>query len=108
MIKAATALAEDTVQRFGLGSQGELRARLGASYRSKVYPTTDLSEVIAQPGYTLVNAGLIWQVTKQLSYSLQGTNLTDVDEETVNDDGIVTTRRQFGPTYMLNVNYAFY
>jgi iron complex outermembrane receptor protein len=69
--------ALDIEHRFGLGAQGELRARLGASYRSKVYPTTDLSEAIAQPGYTLVNAGLIWQYSKQLSYSLQGTNLAD-------------------------------
>ncbi|MEH6709749.1 MAG: TonB-dependent receptor [Paraglaciecola polaris] len=43
-----------------------------------------------------------------LRVSLQGTNLTDVDEETVDDNGIVTTRRQFGPSYMVNFNYAFY
>jgi len=43
-----------------------------------------------------------------LRVSLQGTNLTDVDEETVDGNGIVTTRRQFGPSYMVNVNYAFY
>lgn len=43
-----------------------------------------------------------------LRVSLQGTNLTDVDEETVDDNGIVTVRRQFGPSYMLNFNYSFY
>ncbi|MFW8591393.1 TonB-dependent receptor [Glaciecola sp. 2405UD65-10] len=43
-----------------------------------------------------------------LRISLQGTNLTDVDEETVDGNGIVTTRRQFGPSYSVNFNYAFY
>jgi len=54
---------------------GLLRARLSLSYRSKVYPTTDLNEVIAQTGYSLVNAGLIWEKDKRLSFSLQGSNL---------------------------------
>ncbi|OBP16774.1 TonB-dependent receptor [Rheinheimera sp. SA_1] len=45
---------------------------------------------------------------KGLRVSLQGSNLTDVDEETVDANGIVTLRRQFGPTYMLNFNYSFY
>ncbi|GAC13052.1 TonB-dependent receptor [Aliiglaciecola lipolytica] len=43
-----------------------------------------------------------------LRISLQGTNLTDVDEENIDDNGIVTLRRQFGPSYMLNFNYSFY
>jgi len=66
-------------------------------------------------GVTLVDAQISYDFSESdftslhgLRISLQGTNLTDVDEETVNDDGIVTTRRQFGPTYMLNLNYAFY
>ncbi len=42
-----------------------------------------------------------------LRVSLQGTNLTDEDEEDVNDQGIVSARREFGPTYMMNVNYSF-
>ncbi len=42
-----------------------------------------------------------------LRISLQGTNLTDEDEEDVGDQGIVTARREFGPTYMVNVNYSF-
>lgn len=69
--------ALDVEHRMALGGAGELRSRIGVSYRSKVYPTTDLSEVIAQPGYTLINAGLIWQHSRQLSYSLQATNLGD-------------------------------
>lgn len=35
-------------------------------------------------------------------------NLTDEKEETIDGNGIVTLRREFGPSYMLNLNYAFY
>ncbi len=56
---------------------GTLRARLGVTHRSKVYPTTDLSEALAQEGYTLVNAGLIWEKDAKLSFFLQGSNLTN-------------------------------
>ena len=66
-------------------------------------------------GVTLLDAQISYDFSessfaqvKGLRVSLQGTNLTDVDEETVDGNGIVTTRRQFGPTYMLNFNYAFY
>ncbi|MDM4766611.1 TonB-dependent receptor [Pelomonas sp. SE-A7] len=56
---------------------GVLRTRLGMSYRSKVYPTTDLSEAIAQDGYALLNAGVVWERDKHWSFSLQGNNLTN-------------------------------
>jgi len=56
---------------------GTLRSRLGLTHRSKVYPTTDLSEALAQDAYTLVNAGLIWEKDARLSFFLQGSNLTD-------------------------------
>lgn len=56
---------------------GTLRSRLGLSYRSKVYPTTDLAESLAQDAYTLVNAGLIWEKDTKLSFFLQGSNLTN-------------------------------
>ncbi|MGM9482431.1 TonB-dependent receptor [Roseateles sp. NT4] len=56
---------------------GTLRSRLGVSHRSKVYPTTDLSEALAQDAYTLVNAGLIWEKDAKLSFFLQGNNLTN-------------------------------
>lgn len=56
---------------------GTLRSRLGLTYRSKVYPTTDLSETLAQDAYTLVNAGLIWEKDSKLSFFLQGSNLTN-------------------------------
>ncbi len=56
---------------------GVLRSRLGISHRTKVYPTTDLSEAIAQPSYSLLSAGLIWERDARLSFALQGSNLTD-------------------------------
>ena len=56
---------------------GTLRSRLGVTHRTKVYPTTDLSETLAQDGYTLVNAGLIWEKDTRLSFFLQGSNLTN-------------------------------
>ncbi|MDR7335392.1 TonB-dependent receptor [Roseateles asaccharophilus] len=58
-------------------AMGTLRSRLGVTHRTKVYPTTDLSESLAQDAYTLVNAGLIWEKDARLSFFLQGSNLTD-------------------------------
>ncbi|HEY1132562.1 MAG TPA: TonB-dependent receptor [Roseateles sp.] len=58
-------------------AMGTLRSRLGISHRSKVYPTTDLAEALAQDAYTLVNAGLIWEKDSKLSFFLQGSNLTN-------------------------------
>jgi iron complex outermembrane receptor protein len=66
-------------------------------------------------GVTLVDAQISYdfadsdiEYLQGLRISLQGTNLTDVDEETFDSNGIVTTRRQFGPSYLLNFNYSFY
>ncbi|MFT7776254.1 TonB-dependent receptor [Roseateles sp.] len=56
---------------------GTLRSRLGVTHRTKVYPTTDLAESLAQDAYTLVNAGLIWEKDSKLSFFLQGSNLTN-------------------------------
>lgn len=58
-------------------AMGTLRSRLGVTHRSKVYPTTDLAETLAQDAYTLVNAGLIWEKDAKLSFFLQGSNLTN-------------------------------
>lgn len=58
-------------------SVGTLRSRLGLSYRSKVYPTVDNYEPLAQGAYTLVNAGLTWERSSKLSFFLQGSNLTN-------------------------------
>ncbi|WP_016955447.1 TonB-dependent receptor [Catenovulum agarivorans] len=72
-------------------------------------------EAAQREGVTLVDAQISYDFSGSdieflhgLRVSLQGTNLTDVDEESSNDDGIITLRRQFGPSYMLNINYAFY
>ena len=46
---------------------------------------------------------------KGLRVSLQGTNiLDDADQVSRDGNGVVTTRREFGAVYMLNVNYSFY
>jgi iron complex outermembrane receptor protein len=90
---------------------GEVLTRLGVSYRTKVYPTTDLSEDIAQDSYALINAGITWQRDKQLSFSLQGTNLTDkayrTDGYNIPALGVLTG--YYGPPrqLMLTASYRF-
>ena len=54
---------------------GTLRSMLGYGYRSKVYPTTDLSETLAQGGYGLWTAGVVWEGAKHWTFSLHGSNL---------------------------------
>ena len=54
---------------------GTLRSMLGYGYRSKVYPTTDLSATLAQGGYGLWTAGVVWEGAKHWTFSLHGSNL---------------------------------
>lgn len=61
---------------------GNLSARVSYAYQTKVYPTTDLSEAIAQESYGLVSAGLIWRGNEHWSVSLQGSNLADKEYRT--------------------------
>lgn len=61
---------------------GEITARANYSRQSKVYPTTDLSEAIAQDSYGLFNAGLIWRNNENWTVALQGTNLSDREYRT--------------------------
>ena len=68
--------------RTDLANGGNLSARVGYAYQSEVYPTTDLSEAIKQPGYGLVNAGVNWRMSDAWSFALQGTNLTDEEYRT--------------------------
>jgi iron complex outermembrane receptor protein len=68
--------------RTGLANGGNLSARVGYSYQSEVWPTTDLSPLIRQEGYGLVNAGVIWKVNDAWSLSLQGSNLADEEYRT--------------------------
>nr|AAC16658.1 tyrosinase [Stenotrophomonas maltophilia] len=68
--------------RTELASAGNLSARVSYSYQSEVWPTTDLSPVIRQDGYGLVNAGVIWKLDDAWTFSLQGTNLADKEYRT--------------------------
>ncbi|HYD26780.1 TonB-dependent receptor [Brevundimonas sp.] len=61
-----------------LGVNGSLTLGADASYRSKVYPTVSSSEVLAQDGYTLVDAFVRWSDRDDhLFVQLGGQNLTD-------------------------------
>jgi len=62
-----------TAASFG----GNLRARVGYIYQTRVYPTTDLSRVISQGAYGLLGASVIWDRDAHWSFALQGSNLTD-------------------------------
>ena len=70
--------------------------------------TRDGTQVVdAQISYDFENAGI--EGLEGLRVSLQGTNiLDDADQVSRDGNGIVTTRREFGPTYMVNVNYSFW
>ena len=57
----------------------------GYGYRNKVYPTTDLSETLAQNGYGLWTAGLVWERARHWTLSLHGSNLRDVRYRTDGD-----------------------
>ncbi|MCU7555593.1 TonB-dependent receptor [Alteromonas sp. ASW11-19] len=65
-----------------------------------------VTQVDAQISYDFEDSGI--EYLEGLRVSLQGTNLTDEKEETIDSNGIVTLRREFGPSYMLNLNYSFY
>jgi iron complex outermembrane receptor protein len=56
---------------------GDVRARVGYTYQTRVYPTTDLSPVIAQGPYGLLGAGVIWTRDAHWTFALQGSNLLD-------------------------------
>ncbi|MBL0029559.1 MAG: TonB-dependent receptor [Rhodanobacteraceae bacterium] len=90
---------------------GELMARATTSYQSKVYPTTDLSEVIAQSGYSLFNAGLVWRGEGPWSFSLQGSNLGDKEYRTTGYNipvlGILTGFYGAPRQYTLAATYSF-
>ncbi|PPJ43831.1 MULTISPECIES: TonB-dependent receptor [unclassified Pseudoxanthomonas] len=97
--------------RTDLANGGNLSARVGYSYQSEVWPTTDLSPLIKQDGYGLVNAGVIWKVSDAWSLSLQGTNLADEEYRTTGYNiaayGVLTGF--YGPPrqYSLTARYDF-
>jgi iron complex outermembrane receptor protein len=73
--KMQVALNVERIDQPGFG--GTLRTLVGYSYRTKVYPTTDLSEVIAQAAYGLWSAGVVWERDKHWRFSVNGSNLAD-------------------------------
>ena len=56
---------------------GNIHARVGYTYQTKVYPTTDLTEALAQSSYGLLGASLIWNKDAHWTFGLHGSNLTD-------------------------------
>ncbi|WP_296282684.1 TonB-dependent receptor [Pseudoxanthomonas sp.] len=97
--------------RTDLANGGNLSARVGYSYQSEVWPTTDLSPLIRQEGYGLLNAGVIWKLDDAWSLSLQGTNLADEEYRTTGYNiaayGVLTGF--YGPPrqYSLTARYDF-
>jgi iron complex outermembrane receptor protein len=94
-----------------LENGGEIRSRLGYSYQDKVYPTTDLSEAIAQDGYGLWNANVTWQIDDNWRVALEGNNRADEEYRTTGYNiaalGILTGF--YGPprTVALTAQYQF-
>ncbi|WP_369348322.1 TonB-dependent receptor [Stenotrophomonas sp. JAG2] len=97
--------------RTELARGGNLSARVSYSYQSEVWPTTDLSPVIRQDGYGLVNAGVIWKLDEAWTFSLQGTNLADKAYRTTgyNIPAVGTLIGFYGPPrqYSLSARYDF-
>ena len=97
--------------RTPLANGGNLSARVGYSYQSEVWPTTDLSPAIKQDGYGLVGAGVIWKVNDSWQLSLQGSNLADEEYRTTGYNiaayGVLTGF--YGPPrqYTLTARYDF-
>jgi len=78
----------------------------GGSNKIETATRAAITVVDAQISYDFEDSGI--EYLEGLRVSLQGTNLTDEKEETIDSNGIVTLRREFGPSYMLNFNYSFY
>ncbi len=78
----------------------------GGSNKIEAATRDAVTQVDAQISYDFAESDI--EYLKGLRISLQGTNPTDEKEETINADGIVTLRREFGPSYLLNINYSFY
>lgn len=97
--------------RIPLANGGNLSARVGYSYQSEVWPTTDLSPAIKQEGYGLVGAGVIWKINDSWQLSLQGSNLADEEYRTTGYNipayGVLTGF--YGPPrqYSLTARYDF-
>jgi iron complex outermembrane receptor protein len=88
---------------------GVVRSRIGYTYQSKVYPTTDLSEALAQKGYGLYAAGVVWEKDKHWTFSLEGSNLTDVRYKTdgYNIAALGILDAYYGPPRMISASATY-
>ncbi|BDU16197.1 TonB-dependent receptor [Lysobacter auxotrophicus] len=102
--------------RTPLSNGGDLSARVGYSYQSDVVATTEIVRTgalpITQDGYGLVNAGVIWRLDENWSFSLQGTNLADKEYRTTGYNlnaalGVLTGFYGAPRQYSLAVRYDF-
>ena len=90
---------------------GTLRTRVGYTYQTKVYPTTDLSETLAQNAYGLLGAGIIWERNAKWTFAVKGSNLTNrayrTDGYNIPVLGILDA--YYGPPRLItaSVNYRF-
>ena len=107
--------------RADLGAMGDLSARVGYSYQDDVVATTEVvrdpvtgarATPIAQDGYGLINAGVIWKYNDAWTFSLQGSNLADEEYLTTGYNlvgalGVLTGF--YGPPsqYTLTARYDF-
>ncbi|MGA0587577.1 TonB-dependent receptor [Dyella sp. KRB-257] len=94
-----------------VGDGGSLTTRINYTYQSMVYPETTLSPLIAQNAYGLWNAGVIWQIDRPWSVSLQGTNLANKSYRTtgynIGSLGIVTGFYGAPRMVTLSARYTF-
>ncbi|NYZ62985.1 TonB-dependent receptor [Luteimonas deserti] len=97
--------------RLPLADGGNMSMRVGYSYQSAVWPTTDLSPAIRQGGYGLLGAGVIWRLDDAWSFSLQGSNLLDEEYRTTGYNipayGVLTGFYGAPRQYALTARYEF-
>jgi len=100
------------IAEIPLKSAGILVARVDGNYQSKVYPTTDLSEFIAQDGYTLWNASLTWHSpSKRWQAALVGLNLTDKAYRITGSDNVPLLGLRtayYGPPKTVSVSATYF
>ncbi|WP_430390648.1 TonB-dependent receptor [Dyella sp. 20L07] len=94
-----------------LANGGSVSGRINYTYQTSVYPETTLSPLIMQQAYGLWNAGLIWQIDKPWTLSLQGTNLANKSYRTTGYNiaalGIVTGFYGAPRMVTLTARYSF-
>jgi len=92
---------------------GTIRTRVGYTYQSEEYPTTDVVQnpLLKQSAYGLLGAGIIWDRDAHWTFALKGSNLTDraykTDGYNIPVLGILDA--YYGPPRLItaSVNYKF-